>query len=81
METVCDSFNQAVCTVLARPSTVIATIAERGNPFIEGIKLRPDVLLFTVTRENRASITDERLRAVGRFTPDGKPAGASSGRP
>jgi len=46
-----ESFMQAVHTALAGPSTVIAAVAANGNPFIEGIKTRPDARPYTVTRK------------------------------
>jgi nucleoside-triphosphatase len=58
------SFMRAVHTVLAGPSIVIATIAVNGNPFIEGIKTRPDVRLFEVTRKSRDSLTDVILESI-----------------
>jgi nucleoside-triphosphatase len=45
---------------------VVATVAQRGGGFIEEVKLRPDVELWTVTRAERDRLPDrivDRLRA------------------
>ncbi len=64
MECTSESFIQALHTVLAGRSIVIATIAARGTPFIEGIKRRPDVVLFEVTRANRDRLADSILQNI-----------------
>jgi nucleoside-triphosphatase len=64
METVSARFIQAVGQAFAGRSVVIATIAGRGNAFIEGIKQRPDVHLFEVTRKNRDSLADAILKEL-----------------
>ncbi len=64
METVSERFVRAVERAFAGGSTVIATIARHGNPFIEGIKQRPDARLFEVTRENRDSLAEVILKEL-----------------
>jgi nucleoside-triphosphatase len=75
METMSGRFTRAVDTALAGPSTVIATIAWRGNAFIERVKRRTDVLLFEVTRQNRESLADTIIQTLmlPRTRPNGSP--------
>jgi nucleoside-triphosphatase len=58
MECVSSEFVRAIGQVFDGPGTVIATIAKRGSPFIEGIKGRPDVTIYEVTRKNRDALVD-----------------------
>jgi nucleoside-triphosphatase len=64
MESTSESFVRAVHEVLAGSSVVIATIAGKGNRFIEGIKQRSDVLLFEVTRGNRDRLAEVILQNI-----------------
>jgi nucleoside-triphosphatase len=64
METMSGRFIRAVDSALAGPATVIATIAWKGNAFIEGVKRRTDVLIFEVTRQNRDSLADTIIQAL-----------------
>lgn len=69
MECLSPSFRRAVLDALESVNPVLATIAQKGDLFMEGIKLRKDVALHTLTLENRdllaASIMDE-LRKLTR---------------
>jgi nucleoside-triphosphatase THEP1 len=38
---------------------VLATVALRGDRFVEGLKARPDVTLLHVTRQNRDELVDK----------------------
>jgi nucleoside-triphosphatase len=53
MECLSPVFSKAIETLLESPRLLVATIAARGTPFIEGIKRREGVELWTVTRDNR----------------------------
>jgi nucleoside-triphosphatase THEP1 len=63
MECLSPLFRKAVLRVLDSPNPVLASIAEKGDSFIEGIKSRGDVELHKVHILNRdalaASISDE----------------------
>jgi nucleoside-triphosphatase THEP1 len=56
-------FRKAVLSVLDSPNPVLASIAERGDPFMEGIKSRKDVEVHKILASNRdllvVSILDE----------------------
>jgi nucleoside-triphosphatase THEP1 len=53
MECLSVRFRKLVETTLSSPPPCVATIALRGDRFIEGIKQRHDVELVRVTAENR----------------------------
>jgi nucleoside-triphosphatase len=60
MECFSARFREIVITALDSEQAVLATIALRGNAFIEGVKTRPDVDLLHITQQNR----DELLSQV-----------------
>jgi nucleoside-triphosphatase len=60
MECISDLFRELVRECLDSPVPFLATIALRGTPPIERIKVRPDVKLFSMSHENR----DEKFREV-----------------
>lgn len=53
MECCSQRFKEQVTALLDSPKIVIATIALKGDAFIEGIKQRHDCRLATVTERNR----------------------------
>lgn len=53
MECFSHLFKQAVVSVLDSPNPVLASIAERGDSFIESIKSRDDVALHRIDVSNR----------------------------
>jgi nucleoside-triphosphatase len=53
MELLSQKFRSKAIDLLAQPSNILATIAEKGKGFIEQIKARNDIELIEVTRENR----------------------------
>ena len=59
-------FQRLVMAILDQDKTCIATIALRGMGFIQNIKRRPDVTLFTMDSRNRDSLASTLLRAVRR---------------
>ncbi len=59
MECFSPLFRRTVVACLDGPVPVVATIALRGDRFIEGIKQRPDGELVVVTRENRERLAGE----------------------
>jgi nucleoside-triphosphatase len=59
METFSASFVQSVEGLLGSPAILVATVGLRGGGFIASVKRRPDVLLWTVSRENRDRVPAE----------------------
>ncbi len=62
-------FRDLTLDLLDGPAPVIATIALRGNPFIESLKTRNDISLALLTRENRDEALPmilERVREITR---------------
>ena len=53
MECFSAQFRQMVVAALDSDCAVLATIALRGDRFVEGLKARPDVTLLHVTHQNR----------------------------
>jgi nucleoside-triphosphatase len=60
MECISDPFRKLVRECLDSPVPILATIALRGTPPIEQIKMRHDVKLISMSHENR----DEKFREV-----------------
>jgi nucleoside-triphosphatase len=56
MECFSPRFREALIHTLDLPNPVISSIAQKGTPFIEKIKERNDVLLVTISEENRDSL-------------------------
>lgn len=53
METLSRTFVERVESLLDSPAVLVATVGQRGGGFIEAVKRRPDVLLWTLSRANR----------------------------
>ncbi|XP_060590633.1 cancer-related nucleoside-triphosphatase-like [Ruditapes philippinarum] len=65
MELFSRSFTQTVKDILKHPkTTVFATVPLKANPFVEEIKNRDDVQLYTVTKENRNQLVNEVIDAI-----------------
>jgi nucleoside-triphosphatase len=56
MECFSTRFVDAVRTLLDQRRLLVATIAAKGEGFISGVKARPDVEVWHVTRENRNTL-------------------------
>jgi len=56
MECFSPLFRETLIKTLDSANPVIGSIAQRGNPFIEKIKVRKDVFLVTVSEKNRDSL-------------------------
>ncbi|WP_342679554.1 nucleoside-triphosphatase [Methanofollis sp. UBA420] len=56
MECLSPRFREMVTSLLDGPLPVVATVALRGDSFIEGLKERPDVRLVVVTEANRDAL-------------------------
>ena len=58
------AFRDAVTAALDGPRPVLATIRLGPEPFCDAVKRRPDVVLFTVTAQNRDGLVDEVSRRL-----------------
>ena len=63
MECLSQRFRVWLISLLDTGAPVLATIALRGTPFIESLKLRSDVRLIESTRQNRDTLMEKVLRA------------------
>lgn len=61
MECLSRKFRQLVMELLDSDQLVIATVAKRGNDFIEGIKRREDSIVYELTLANRERMGDAVL--------------------
>ncbi len=59
MECFSSRFRRQVVAALESDRAVLATIALRGDRFIEGLKARSDVTLLRVTHQNRDQLVDQ----------------------
>ncbi|TAJ25996.1 MAG: NTPase [Nitrospirae bacterium] len=64
MECLSKRFRDEVTALLDSSRTVIATIALKGEGFIQQVKQRPDCRLVTVTGDNREHLVDKLVAAV-----------------
>ncbi len=64
MELFSKRFKELVIQALDSPYPLLGVIKDYGDGFIQGIKARPDVRLFTLTVENRGSILPEILETL-----------------
>ncbi|MBP1929539.1 nucleoside-triphosphatase [Methanolinea mesophila] len=64
MEVLSREFREMLLDVLDRPTPLLATIARKGDHFIERIKERPDVCIIGITRENRGELTGTLLPVI-----------------
>jgi nucleoside-triphosphatase len=58
MELLSARFRSKIIDLLAYPTHLLATIAKKGKGFVEQIKLRNDVELIEVTRNNRDELPE-----------------------
>jgi nucleoside-triphosphatase len=65
MEELSPLFRELIGDLIASDRTVIATIALKGDRFIEGIKKTPGARLFSITRENRDAVLEEIASMLG----------------
>jgi len=64
MECLSSLFRETLIKALESNNWVVGSIALKGNPFIERIKERGDVALWTVTEKNRGSLVGEILEHI-----------------
>lgn len=58
------AFRQAVVDCLNGACHVLGVLQKADDPFLEAILNRPDVLVFTVTKENREALVQSLLEAL-----------------
>ena len=61
MELFSNAFKEAVTQALDSECTVIATIQQRDDPFLNSIRSRPDVRIASLTVENRDSLAEQMI--------------------
>lgn len=59
MECFSARFRKLVVLAMGSGRAVLATIALRGDRFVEGLKVRPQVTLLHVTRQNRDELVEQ----------------------
>lgn len=59
MECFSDRFRKLVVAAMGSNRAVLATVALRGDSFIENLKTRPDVTLLHVTQQNRDALVGQ----------------------
>lgn len=80
MELCSPLFREAVMRALDCPRSVLGTIQDRSNTFLDTIRTRVDVSVVRVTEENRDKLADELTAAVEKTLAEpGLPRGARAG--
>ncbi len=74
MECFSPLFRETLIKTLDSANPVIGSIAQKGNPFIEKIKERKDVLLVTVSEKNRDSLSADLFEQISISPGSLKPA-------
>jgi nucleoside-triphosphatase THEP1 len=64
MELLSRRFKTRIIEILARPTNLLATIAKKGNGFIDQIKRRGDVEIVEVTHKSRDELPEELARKI-----------------
>lgn len=64
MECFSSLFKETLIKVLNLPNWVIGSIAQKGDPFIQRIKDRDDVMLISITPQNREILVDQILELL-----------------
>lgn len=64
MELLSREFRSKIIDLLAQPTNLLATIAKKGQGFIEQLKSRNDIELIEVTRHNRDQLVTEIERKI-----------------
>jgi len=64
MECLSPAFKRAVLDVLGSSNPVLASIARKGDSFMEGIKSREDVVVHEVTNANRNQLASSIAREL-----------------
>lgn len=64
MELKSGKFQKSIADLLAGPSNLLATVAKKGNGFLDQIKERSDIELINVTKENRDKLPEAIARRI-----------------
>jgi nucleoside-triphosphatase THEP1 len=64
MECFSSVFRETLIKALDSPNRVIGSIAQKGDAFIQSIKRRGDLLVITVTPQNREVLVHELLQCI-----------------
>ena len=64
MECFSSLFRQTLIKALDGPTTVLGSIALKGNSFISSIKKRPDTQFINVSEKNRDDLLDDFLEIL-----------------
>jgi nucleoside-triphosphatase len=64
MECLSDRFTEIIKAVLESDKRLIATIALKGGGLIGGLKKRPEVQLFELTRQNQDSLFEHVVKMI-----------------
>ncbi len=72
MECLSEKFREIVFRLVSGPGNLLATIALRGTPFMEGIKLSPGIQIYELTPANRNRLRFELLEKINRLLEQGQ---------
>jgi nucleoside-triphosphatase len=59
MELFCGPFKEAVLQAVNGPHVVVATVMLKPNPWVDGLKVLPSVVVWEVTLENRGKMAEQ----------------------
>jgi nucleoside-triphosphatase THEP1 len=65
MELFSEAFQEAVLSAVEGSQPVIATVMSGSNPWVDALKARSNVSVWSVTRENRDDIPERVLEWLG----------------
>ncbi len=68
MELFCRPFKEAVLQAVNGPYTVVATAMAKPNPWVDGLKVMPNVSFWEVTVENRDELAEEVIQWLDKET-------------
>jgi len=71
MELFSKKFQSAVYEALECPKTVLGVIQQRKNPFLNKIRKRDDVQIFTITEENRDELPGKIMEIIKNLSKTG----------
>ncbi|HET6369694.1 MAG TPA: NTPase [Nitrospiria bacterium] len=70
MELFSEAFRAAVLKALDSTTPLVGVIQKRSDPFLDRIRKRPDVRLFTITPANRDTLAGEITGHLGPLLPE-----------
>jgi nucleoside-triphosphatase len=65
MELFSETFREAVLTAVDGPQPVVATVMSGPDPWVDALKARSNVEVWSVTRENRDDVAERVLEWLG----------------